>query len=131
MEFITHLPTTIVFVTNMAFLVFAAIALAGLVNLIALLVPASQDLTWEKHVLGLDIEVEPEVEPVPEFAFSEAALAVFEEISDLAKEKVEKVSPPPHLPEALKGATTLALPKPIRARWRPVRRRRPEHYQAR
>jgi hypothetical protein len=104
------------------------IGLAGLVNLIALLVPASQDLTWEKHVLGLDIEVEPEVEPVPEFAFSEAALAVFEEISDLAKEKVEKVSPPPHLPPNLKGVTTLAA---THVRWRPIRRRRPEHYQAR
>jgi hypothetical protein len=141
MEFITHLPTTSIFVINMITFFLVTIGLAAFGNLLALVLPTRQDRTWEK--LAQVIEVEPEVEPVSEFAFSEAALALFEEVQGLAE---GRVSPPPHLPENLKGVPTLnvlqygpltswyntapGIAKPVHTRWRPVRRRRPEHYQA-
>jgi hypothetical protein len=115
MEFITHLPTTSIFVINMITFFLVTIGLAAFGNLLALVLPTRQDRTWEK--LAQVIEVEPEVEPVSEFAFSEAALALFEEVQGLAE---GRVSPPPHLPENLKGVprprgTTPRLASPSRS----------------
>ena len=154
MEFITHLPTTTAFVTNMAFLVFAAIAMGGLANLLALVLPTRQDRTWELHMQQLTQEYWdaaladilnfrgprpwetdptwglPEPEPEVEVELTELEMPIrFSSAAQAVFKEVQLLAQgrfptPPHLPEALRGVPTLGAVGVVHARWRPIRRRR-------